>query len=59
LIKIGLGAANQITYLEMEQLTQMMLQSENEMGNWSNKSTITNGIAKLKLNFLKKIGMLS
>jgi hypothetical protein len=38
--------------------TPTVLQSENEMGNWSDKSAITNGVANLKLNF-KKIGMLS
>ena len=32
-----------------------MLQSENEMGNWSDKSAITNGVANLKLNFKQKL----
>jgi hypothetical protein len=30
-----------------------MLQSENEMGNWSDKSAITNGVVNLKLNSKK------
>ena len=56
--KIGLGAANQITneianleLIRKNGTTQIMLQSENEMGNWSDKSAITNGVANLKLNF--------
>jgi hypothetical protein len=36
----------------------MVLRSENEMGNWSDKSAITNGVANLKLN-RKTVGMLS
>jgi hypothetical protein len=30
--------------------TQMVLQSENEMGNWNYKSAIANEVANLKLN---------
>jgi hypothetical protein len=36
----------------------MVLQSGNEMGNWSDKSAVTNGVANLKLR-KQKPGMLS
>jgi hypothetical protein len=45
---------NEIANLELNRkngTTQMVLQSENEMGNWSDKSAITHGVANLKLNF--------